>query len=106
MPDYKKSWYCDQDQIQNCFIRFSLKDADGKVLAQDHVWPMGLGAMKADWQPNLRVSVSPNNETLEFESGKIAVAKVRVENVRDGKSVPSIFTSLTLDGAIKDGSKQ
>lgn len=31
MPDYKKSWYC--DNIQNCFIRFTLKDADGKVVA-------------------------------------------------------------------------
>ena len=51
MPDYKKNWYC--DDIENCLVRFRLKDKNGTTLSEDHVWPKGLGYLKASDQPNL-----------------------------------------------------
>ena len=46
LEPYQQDHYC--DSTDNCMVRFSVKDASGKVIAQDHVFPGGLAAVKAD----------------------------------------------------------
>ena len=97
MKPYKKSWYC--EDIHNCFLRFTLRDHEGKMLSQEHVYPKGLGAMKKTEQPALKLSLEPADDTT-FQGESYPRVKVTVENVRDGASTPAIFTSLTLDNDI------
>lgn len=100
--EYKKSWYC--DSVFNCMLRITVRDADGVVIAQNHVWPMGLAAMKVENQPLLTFTVSPGKPATIL-GRKYAVAKVWVENTKNGKSVASIHTTLTLEAAVVKGHK-
>ena len=96
LKPFQPSHYCDD----SCFVRIKVEDSAGKVIAQDHVYPHGLGGIKAKYKPDLEFKLQAAKKRLRFlELGRDSV-EVVVTNGKDGEAYPSIFTSLTLDGDI------
>jgi len=97
MKPFHKSWYC--EELTNCFVRFTLKDSNDRIISQEEVWPKYLKDMKFTQQvPNLKYTVLPAHEADEhYLEDKFSKVTIQIENAKDGSSVPSIFTSFTLD---------